>query len=139
MKNIDRKKLKKFLLWFLFLSTFGVAGGVTFLFSVIVPYEQYLSDQGASQRKVDSILKYFVVGWVVFGFFVSFLYYRFLLRKKERFIIPALIAFLTTIAAGTVTYLFFSANSTVVIASQGDVESYGKKTMKKPFSVIKPF
>jgi protein tyrosine phosphatase (PTP) superfamily phosphohydrolase (DUF442 family) len=136
MKNIDRKKLKKFMLWFLFLSTFGVAGGITFLFSVIVPYEQFLSDQGTSQRKIDGILKYFVIGWVLFGFFVSFLYYRFLLRKKERFIPAAIIAFLTTIAAGTVTYLFFSANSTVVIASQGDVEVVGERFTFGPYPTM---
>ena len=110
----------KLLLWFIFLSTLGVGGGIFFLLFAVVPIEQVFTDRGWSQFKIDNMMKYFVLGWVVFGFIMSFLYY-FLIVKKNRWVwtwFGVAGSILLTVAG---LYYFLNTGSGIVQASQGEI------------------
>ncbi|PID20457.1 hypothetical protein CSV61_14400 [Sporosarcina sp. P3] len=110
----------KLLLWFVFLSTLGVGGGVFFLLFVVVPIEQAFTDRGWSQFKIDHAMKYFVVGWVIFGFVVSFLYYNFIV-KKNHWLLTWLLAASSIMLTVAGLYYFLNTGSGIVQASQGEV------------------
>lgn len=110
----------KLLLWFIFLSTLGVGGGIFFLLFAVVPIEQVFTDRGWSQFKIDHAMKYFVVGWVVFGFVVSFLYYFFIV-KKNRWLLTWLLAASSIMLTVAGLYYFLNTGSGIVQASQGEV------------------
>ncbi|WP_217586102.1 hypothetical protein [Lentibacillus saliphilus] len=121
MTNRPRlRKLNKFLLWFILLSTFGVGGGILFLLFGVVPIEQSYTDRGWSQYRIDNVMKYYVLGWVVFGFIVSFVYYRFVVRK-ERWK-TAIVLMLSSIAlCGFSLHFFLNTGAGLVQQSQGEV------------------
>ncbi len=127
------KRIKHFILWFLFLSTFGFAGGGYFLLFLIVPFEEWLVNNGSTQEQIDDILKYFVFGWIAFGFIVSFVYYWFLLRKKKRVRIATVIALFTTLNAAFIFYLFMNTNSAIVAMSRGEVEETTEQLTFGPY------
>ena len=110
----------KLFLWFIFLSTLGVGGGIFFLLFAVVPIEQVFTDRGWSQFKIDNIMKYFVIGWVVFGFIMSFIYY-FLVVKKDRWLLSWLLAVSTVMLTFAGLYYFLNTGSGIVQSSQGDV------------------
>lgn len=110
----------KLFLWFVFLSTLGVGGGIFFLLFAVVPIEQVFTDRGWSQFKIDHAMKYFVVGWVVFGFIVSFLYYIFIV-KRNRWLLTWLFAASSIMLTVAGLYYFLNTGSGIVQASQGEV------------------
>ena len=110
----------KLLFWFIFLSTLGVGGGIFFLLFAVVPIEQVFTDRGWSQFKIDNAMKYFVVGWVVFGFAVSFLYYFFIV-KKNRWLLTWVLAASSIMLTVAGLYYFLNTGSGIVQASQGEV------------------
>lgn len=110
----------KLLFWFVFLSTLGVGGGIFFLLFAVVPIEQQFIDRGWSQFKVDSVMKYFVGGWVVFGFIMSFLYYFFILKKNHWKMAISGVIFSILLTVGGM-YYFLNTNSAIVQSSQGEV------------------
>ncbi|MCF6136931.1 hypothetical protein [Pseudalkalibacillus berkeleyi] len=126
------RRFKHFSLWFIFLSTFGFAGGGYFLLFLIVPFEEWLVGLGSDQDQIDAILKYFVYGWVIFGFIVSFLYYRFILHKKKMKLAYLFVAF-TIINASFVFYLFMNTNSAIVAMSRGEVEQTTEQLTFGPY------
>lgn len=115
------KRLKNFSLWFIFLATFGFAGGGYFLLFLIVPFEEWLVNKGVSQSQIDNLLSYFVYGWIIFGFLISFLYFIFFV-KKNRKIVSYVLVFFTTLNAAFVFYLFMNTDSAIVAMSRGEVE-----------------
>ncbi|WP_338750783.1 hypothetical protein [Bacillus sp. FJAT-52991] len=117
----NKSKYLHFSMWFILLSTFGVGGGILFLLFAVVPIEQVYADRGWSQYKIDGIMKYYVVGWVVFGFFVSFLYYRYIVKAKRYKWAYALLAS-SIILCCVSLYYFMNTGSGVVQGSQGEVE-----------------
>ncbi|MGM7700993.1 hypothetical protein ACSVDE_04655 [Pseudalkalibacillus sp. Hm43] len=127
------KRFKHFILWFLFLSTFGFAGGGYFLLFLIVPFEEWLVNNGSTQEQIDDILKYFVFGWIAFGFTVSFVYYWFLIRKKKRVRIATVLTIFTTLNAAFVFYLFMNTNSAIVAMSRGEVEQTTEQLTFGPY------
>lgn len=110
----------KLLIWFIFLSTLGVGGGIFFLIFAVVPIEQYYTDLGWSQFKIDSVMKYFVFGWVAFGITVSILYFIFVLKKNYWRIAIAGVTFTILLCAGGL-YYFFNTGSGLVQSSQGEI------------------
>lgn len=121
MKNEPKSRFfLKLLLWFIFLSTLGVGGGIFFLLFAVVPIEQVVTDRSWSQFKVDNIMKYFVIGWVVFGFIASFFYY-FLVVKKNRWLLTWVLVTSTVMLTFAGLYYFFNTGSGIVQSSQGVV------------------
>ncbi|AXI00134.1 hypothetical protein DV702_10640 [Sporosarcina sp. PTS2304] len=110
----------KVLIWFIFLSTFGVGGGIFFLLFAVVPIEQMYTDRGWSQFKIDTVMKYFVVGWVAFGFVVSFLYY-FIVVKRNRWRLTWTIVACSLFLCLAGLYYFMNTGSGLVQSSQGEV------------------
>ncbi|MDV6378303.1 hypothetical protein ORD22_08590 [Sporosarcina sp. GW1-11] len=110
----------KVLLWFVFLSTFGVGGGILFLLFAVVPIEQGFTDRGWSQFKIDNIMKYFVLGWIVFGFILSFFYYFFIVKKNHwRLTLTIVACSMALCVVGL--YYFLNTGSGLVQSSQGEV------------------
>lgn len=132
-EKYNRKKLSfiKFVLWFTLLSTLGVGGGIFFLLLGLVPIEQLYTDRGLSQYKIDSAMKYYVIGWVLFGFLVSYLYYRFIVKKEywKRAIILVSCSIFLCIAG---LYYFMNTGSGLVQTSQGVVDE-GERFTFGPF------
>lgn len=124
--------LKKFILWFIFLSSFGFAGGGYFLIFLVVPFEQWLVNIGFSQREIDNILAYIVYGWVVFGIAVSVVYYYFLLRGK-RYITAYLLAIFVLINAIIVFYMFLNIDSAFISSSRGEVQEVNERFTFGPY------
>lgn len=110
----------KLILWFIFLSTLGVGGGIFFLLFAVVPIEQHFTDLGWSQYKIDSVMKYFVFGWVIFGIFVSFMYFFFVL-KKNNWRSAYVCVSLTVLLLMSGLYYFFNTGTGLVQSSQGEV------------------
>ncbi len=110
----------KLLLWFVFLSTLGVGGGIFFLLFAVVPIEQSYTDRGWSQFKIDSIMKYFVLGWVAFGFALSFVYYFFIV-KKNRWLWSWILVTSTVLLTVAGLYYFLNTGSGLVQGSQGEI------------------
>lgn len=110
----------KLLLWFVFLSTIGVGGGIFFLLFAVVPIEQVFTDKGWSQFKIDQVMKYFVFGWVAFGFLLSFLYYFLIVKKNRWFWTWALVAFSVLLCVSAV-YYFMNTGTGVIQSSQGQI------------------
>lgn len=110
----------KLLMWFTFLSTLGVGGGIFFLLFAVVPIEQTYTDRGWSQFKIDNVMKYFVLGWVVFGFIASFLYY-FLILKKNRWVASWLLVIGSVFLCISGMYYFLNTGNGIVQASQGEI------------------
>lgn len=119
MKNT--KSIIKFFMWFILLSTLGVGGGIFFLLFAVVPIEEWYVQRGWSQIKIDGIMSYYVVGWVIFGFCVSFLYY-FLCLKKEKWIFSTIFFIASILLCITGLNYFLNTGSAVVQASQGDID-----------------
>ncbi|MFK2826879.1 hypothetical protein QYG89_14585 [Bacillus sp. B190/17] len=111
----------KFVMWFALLSTFGVGGGIFFLLLAVVPIEQAYTDRGWSQFKIDSVMKYYVLGWVLFGFFFSFLYYRFLL-KKNRWMTSGIVMTASVALCISGMYYFLNTGTGFIQHSQGKIE-----------------
>lgn len=124
--------LKKFILWFIFLSSFGFAGGGYFLIFLVVPFEQWLVNIGFSQREIDNILSYIVYGWVVFGVAVSVIYYYFLLRGK-RYIRAYLLALFVLINAIIVFYMFLNIDSAFISNSRGELQEVNERFTFGPY------
>lgn len=118
--STKKKTFSKFLLWFTFLSTLGVGGGIFFLLFAVVPIEQNYTDRGWSQFKIDSIMKYYVIGWVVFGFIASFIYYKFIVAK-EKWKLSITFAVATIALCCGALYYFLNTGSALVQGSQGEV------------------
>ena len=119
----DSKSEKYFLklfLWFIFLSTLGVGGGIFFLLFAVVPIEQHFTDLGWSQFKIDSVMKYFVLGWVIFGILVSILYFLVILKKNRWRMAIAGVTFTILLLAGGL-YYFLNTGTGLVQSSQGDI------------------
>lgn len=138
MKKI---KLAKFLLWFLALSCFGVGGGIFFLLFAVVPIEQWYVDRGWSQYKIDQVMKYYVFGWIIFGVCMSLIYY-YLLVNKNRWIGSILTCLSTIVLCAVGLYYFFNTQSSIVQASQGEVEvgqrfTFGPYPEKKDLQRLK--
>ena len=119
----ETKKERYFLklaLWFVFLSTLGVGGGIFFLLFAVVPIEQYFTDLEWSQYKIDSIMKYFVIGWVIFGFIASFFYFFLILKKNYwiRAIVGVTFSILLTVGG---LYYFLNTGTALVQSSQADI------------------
>lgn len=110
----------KLLIWFIFLSTLGVGGGIFFLLFAVVPIEQHFTDLGWSQFKIDSVMKYFVIGWVVFGMSVSFLYFFFVLKKNHWKSAGIGVGFTILLFTGGL-YYFLNTGTGLVQSSQGEV------------------
>lgn len=119
MKN--KKPIIKFCMWFILLSTLGVGGGIFFLLLAVVPIEEWYVQRGWSQFKIDGVMKYYVIGWVVFGFITSFVYY-FVCLKKERWIMSAILCVSSIGLCIAGMNYFLNTGSAVVQASQGEVE-----------------
>lgn len=128
-----RKKLLTLTVWFLFLASFGFAGGGYFLLFLIVPFEQLLVDRSWTQYEIDHLLKYFVYGWVLFGFFISFLYYRYLVRVPARRLITYGILVFMLINAGLVFYMFTNTNTALISMAKGDVEEVNEQFTFGPY------
>lgn len=124
---------KKGFIWFLFLGSFGFAGGGSFLLFAVVPLEQWLVDQGLSQAAIDNVLKYFVYGWIAFGFIVSFIFYAFLLRKAERHRWAYSLTGITLVAATAVLYLFLNTETLAAAGMRGQVEDLGERFTFGPY------
>lgn len=130
--SVTTKRYAKFFMWFILLSTFGVGGGIFFLLFAVVPIEQVYEDRGWSQFKIDSIMKYYVIGWVVFGFIVSFLYYFFVLKKNYwKTGIGMMIASILLSVIGM--YYFLNTGTGVVQTSQGEVVESGERFTFGPY------
>lgn len=110
-----------FFMWFVLLSTFGVGGGIFFLLLAVVPIEQWYTDRAWSQYRIDQTMKYYVFGWVIFGFFVSFLYYKFVLKKKY-WKLASVLLISSMVLCGTGFYSFLHTGSGLIQQSQGTVE-----------------
>lgn len=121
MRMKNKKAIIKFFMWFLLLSTLGVGGGIFFLLFAVVPIEEWYVQRGWSQFKIDGVMSYYVVGWVIFGFIMSFVYY-FLCLKKEKWIISSLFCIASILLCVAGLNYFLNTGSSVVQASQGDVE-----------------
>ncbi|MFT4412414.1 hypothetical protein ACLM5H_01010 [Fredinandcohnia humi] len=128
-----KKKLVPFTIWFLFLASFGFAGGGYFLLFLVVPFEQLLVDKGWTQDEIDNLLRYVVYGWVVFGFLISFLYYRFLVRKPARRYLTYGILVFTMINAGVVFYIFTNTNTALISMAKGDIEEVSEQFTFGPY------
>lgn len=124
--------LKKFILWFLFLSSFGFAGGGYILIFLIVPFEQWLVNLGYSQMEIDNILSYVVYGWVIFGIAISIVYYYFLLRGK-RFKRAYLLVLFALINAIIVFYMFINIDSAFISNSRGEVQEVNERFTFGPY------
>lgn len=111
----------KLILWFIFLSTLGVGGGIFFLLFTVVPIEEGFKALEWSQFKIDSVMKYFVFGWVIFGFFVSFLYFFLILKKNYWKMAIAGVTFTIVLCIGGL-YYFMNTGTGLVQASQGEIE-----------------
>lgn len=119
---MNRKKaFLKFSMWFILLSTLGVGGGIFFLLFAVVPIEEWYVQRGWSQFKIDDVMSYYVVGWVVFGFIASFVYY-YICLKKDRWIISTLLCLASIGLCIAGLNYFLNTGSAVVQASQGDVD-----------------
>ncbi|MFD1928763.1 hypothetical protein ACFSFY_12040 [Sporosarcina siberiensis] len=121
MKNKKENRYGlQFFLWFTFLSTLGVGGGIYFLLVLLVPIEQLYVNQGWSQFRIDSIMKYYVIGWVVFGFIASFVYY-FLVVKKKKWKLAWAFAIAAVLLCGSALYSFLNTGTGLIQASQGTI------------------
>lgn len=121
MKN----SISKIFLWFVLLSTFGVGGGILFLLFAVVPIEEWYVTRGWSQFHIDQVMKYYVFGWVIFGFIISFIYYYYFV-KKEKWISSIILCIASVVLCGVALFYFLNTNSGVVQASQGEVETGGR-------------
>ncbi|WP_332646491.1 hypothetical protein [Lysinibacillus sp. 54212] len=120
-KGRNWKSYLKFVMWFILLSTLGVGGGIFFLLFAVVPIEETYVQRGWSQYRIDGIMKYYVFGWVIFGFIMSFLYYYFIL-KKDRWITSTLLMLSSIALCISGLAYFLNTGSSVVQASQGEIE-----------------
>ncbi|OZI11145.1 hypothetical protein CEW92_13180 [Bacillaceae bacterium SAS-127] len=120
-KRKNKQKYLHFSMWFILLSTFGVGGGILFLLFAVVPIEQWYVDRGWSQYKIDNIMKYYVIGWVVFGFLVSFLYYRYIVKMK-RYKWAYTLVISSILLCCVSFYYFMNTGNGVIQGSQGEVE-----------------
>lgn len=120
------------ILWFLFLGSFGFAGGGYFLLFFIVPFEEWLVSIDFTQREIDETLRWFVYGWVGFGFIVSFLYYVFVLRKQKSKLAYVLVS-ITIANALLVGYFFLNTNSALIALSQGTVSQESERFTFGPY------
>ena len=110
----------QFAMWFILLSTLGVGGGIFFLLFAIVPIEEWYVQRGWSQFTIDGVMKYYVFGWVIFGFIASFVYY-FTCLKKERWVISSILCASSILLCIAGMNYFLNTGSSVVQASQGEV------------------
>jgi len=108
-------------MWFILLSTFGVGGGIFFLLFAVVPIEQLYTDRGWSQFKIDNIMKYYVFGWVIFGFIISFVYYQFFLRKNRWLLSNLMMSASIVLCVGGI-YTFLHTGTGLIQHSQGEVD-----------------
>lgn len=124
MNSVENPKKERYflklLLWFIFLSTLGVGGGIFFLLFAVVPIEQIFTDRGWSQFKLDSVMKYFVIGWVIFGFVLSFLYFFLILKKNYWRLAIAGVVFTISLLFGGL-YYFLNTGTGLVQSSQGEI------------------
>ena len=131
MKN-NKKRNIRLVMWFIFLSTLGVGGGIFFLLFAVVPIEQIYVDRGWSQFNIDKIMKYYVFGWVAFGFAMSFLYYFFIL-KRNFWKIGTLLMLSSIGLCIAGLYYFLNTGSSVVQSSQGEVDTHGERFTFGPY------
>lgn len=124
--------LKKFILWFIFLSSFGFAGGGYFLIFLVVPFEEWLVNIGFSQREIDNVLSYIVYGWVIFGIAVSIIYYHIFIRG-ERYKRAYLLMLFALINAIIVFYMFLNIDSAFISASRGEVQEVNERFTFGPY------
>ncbi|MCA0983838.1 hypothetical protein LCL89_07170 [Halobacillus yeomjeoni] len=125
-------KYIKILLLLLFLGAFGFSGGGYFLLFFIVPFEEWLVEIGRKQSEIDSTLKYFVFGWGLFGLLVTYVFYRWVVRKDRRALSYSITAFFL-VNAGIVFYLFSNTNSALVALSQGEVQEATEQITFGPY------
>lgn len=140
-KERNWKGYLKFAMWFILLSTLGVGGGIFFLLFAVVPIEEMYVQRGWSQYRIDGIMKYYVFGWVIFGFIMSFVYYYFAL-KKDRWITSTLLMLSSIALCITGLIYFLNTGSSVVQASQGNVEvgerfTFGPYPEKENLEILK--
>jgi len=128
-------KMFTFCLWFLFLGSFGFAGGGYFLLFAVVPFEEWLVQKGLTQPEIDQMLKIAVVGWVLFGFFVSILFYIYFLRKRRK--IAGIVTICMVLLAIYVYDQFMKTESALISFSQGEIEQSGERFTFGPYPDIK--
>jgi len=123
---------KKWLLILLFLGGFGFAGGGSFLLFALVPFEHSLVTRGWTQAQINHTLSFFVYGWFVFAFLVTYLYAR-LTLSKGRLRAAGSIALVVVVAAGFVFYEFLHSRSAFVSGSQGRIEEVSETLSFGPY------
>lgn len=126
-----KSTFKGLMIWFLFLSSFGFAGGGYTLLYLVVPFEEFLVQKGWSQGDIDRILSFVVYGWVLFGFVISLLFYFFLYKKKQR--IGTFILLFMMANAMFVFYLFINTDSSVIAMSKGTVDESNERFTFGPY------
>jgi hypothetical protein len=100
-----------------FLATLGFAGGVLYLLFFLVPFEQWLVDSGVSQGTIDVTLDVLIVGWVLFGFLLTLLYARFLLRRGRSVLVGVAVA-VASVAAAVAVFFLMLDNDLLAAAGQ---------------------
>jgi protein tyrosine phosphatase (PTP) superfamily phosphohydrolase (DUF442 family) len=117
---------------FLFLGSFGFSGGGYFLLFFMVPFEEWLVQLGKTQSDIDGMMKYFVYGWVLFGFFVTYLFYRFIVQKKRN-ILAYVITGIAAVNASFVFYMFVNTDTALVALSRGEIQESSERFTFGPY------
>lgn len=120
-------------MWFIFLASFGFAGGGYFLLFLVVPFEEMLVNKDWTQKEIDQLMSYFVYGWVVFGFIISIIYYKFLYNHASRRLVSYVILVFVVINAGYVFYLFTNTESALISMAQGEVDQVNEQFTFGPY------
>jgi len=126
-----KNRLITFIVWFIFLGSFGFAGGGLFLLFAVVPFEEMLVQRGYTQTQIDDVLKYVVFGWIAFGFIVSFLFYLFVWKRKKKWALG--ITAVTVLAAVSVLLMFIRTDSALIAMSRGDFQQTGERFTFGPY------
>jgi hypothetical protein len=121
-------RLKDFSLTFLFLSSIGIGGGILFLFYIIVPFEQFLSSQGYGQYTIDSIIKYFVYGWIIIGLYSSYKFHVIMFVKNRKIKLASMITVFTMSSAIFLSIIFLNTNNELVANKQSERNTEGQFT-----------
>ncbi|WP_078410076.1 protein-tyrosine phosphatase family protein [Priestia abyssalis] len=125
-------KYVKVIITLLFLGSFGFSGGGYFLLFFMVPFEEWLVQLGKTQKEIDEMMKYFVYGWVIFGFLVSYLFYRFIVKKKRK-ILAYVIAGIAAANASFVFYMFVNTDTALVALSRGEIQESSERFTFGPY------
>ncbi len=132
MGLLKSNKFHKLMLWGVFYSCFGFAGGGYFLLYLVVPIEAVFVEWGKSQNEIDEVLKYVVYGWVVFGTLVAAAYYWWLLRRRITKLSIVLAVF-CLMNAGAVFYMFVNTDTALIASSRGEVVEVNERFTFGPY------